>query len=123
MQVFKLDRGYKELIERVGWKKTNYMKYLPCDEADIAVVGEDNENNNDFITYLVVTDNSKGDRTMLNRDKVYEIMIWGDHIDYNSIVENYKELNNLYIDNHNIRYSIKKDLYRPKIRLLFDDMG
>ena len=31
------DRGYKELIERLGWKKTNYMKFLPCNEADIAV--------------------------------------------------------------------------------------
>ena len=75
MQVFKLDRGYKELIERLGWKKTNYMKYLPYNEADIAVVGDDNENN-DLVTYLIVTNYTEGDRTITDRDKLYDKVIW-----------------------------------------------
>ena len=68
-------------------------------------------------------DNTKGDITILYDDTVYDIMIWSNPIDYNSIVENYKKLNNLYIYNNKIMHLIKNDLYRTKIRLLFDDGG
>ena len=121
MQVFKLDRGYKELIERVGWKKTNYMKYLPYNEADIAV-GEEDNGNNDFITYLVVTNYTGGDRTITNRDRLYDELIGNNPINDDGFVK-YKNLNKCYINDVNIMYLIKNKLYRPKIRLLFDDGG
>ena len=76
-----------------------------------------------IIMTLYGTDNTKGDRTIIDHDKLYEIMIWSDHIDYNGIVERYKKLNKYYIDSTNIIYSIINDLYRPKIRLLYDDGG
>ena len=31
IKVFKSGRSYKELIERLGLEKINYMKYLPCE--------------------------------------------------------------------------------------------
>ena len=144
IELFEVGRNYKELIEKINNERVDYIKGLPCEVISTAVVDKNDDNkdnkhlpygltgvvvdnydgdNNDFITYLVGTDDTKGDRTILNRDKLYEIMIWSDHIDYNSIVKNYKKLNNRYIENHNIRYSIKNDLYRPKIGWLFDDGG
>ena len=64
----------------------NYSKYLPWVEADIAVVGDNG--NNDFITYLVVTNNTKGDRTITNRDKLYDKLIRNNPINYDGFVKN-----------------------------------
>ena len=123
IELFDVGRSYAELRERVNRERVNnYSEYVPWFEADVAEVGDD-VINDDFITYLVGTDNTKGDRTIIDRDKLYEIMIWSDHIDYNSIVETYKKLNEYYIDSTNILYSIINNLYRPKIRWLFDDGG
>ena len=48
----------------------NYSKYLPWVEADIAVVGDDNENN-DLVNYLIVTNYNEGDRTIPDHE-LYE---------------------------------------------------
>ena len=50
-------------------------------------------------------------------------IIWNNHINSNGIVEENDEIENNYIDNHEIVYSIVNDWYNHKIRLLFDDMG
>ena len=101
-------------IERVN----NYIEILPCVEADTAAV--DDVVNDEFITYLVVTDYTKGDMTILYGGKLYDIIIWNNPV---GIVEKYEKLNNHYIDSNNIMYSIKNDLCSRKIRLLFDDGG
>ena len=56
-------------------------------------------------------------------DMVYDKLIWNKPINSNDLVEEYKNLSKYYIDNNNIIYLIKTKLYRPKIRLLFDDAG
>ena len=83
-----------------------YNKNLPCNGAE--VVG-DNEKD-DFTKYLAVTDYTKGDMTIPDHE-LYEI------------VENYRNLNSMYIDCNNIRHSILNHVYSFKVRLLFDDGG
>ena len=57
-------------------------------------------------------------------DMVYAKLIWNTPININEIVEKYKNVNKYYIDNkNNIIYLLKNKLYRPKIRLLFNDGG
>ena len=64
IEIFKMSRSYEEFMERLGVEMIdNKSKYLPGNEADIAV-GEDDNGNNDFITYLVVTNYTGGDRTI-----------------------------------------------------------
>ena len=92
-------------MERLGVAMVeNYSKYLPWVEADIAVVGDD-DGNNDLITYLIVTNNTKGDRTITDRDKLYDKLIWNNPINYDSFVE-YKNLNECYINDSNIMLSL-----------------
>ena len=54
--------------------------------------------------------------------KLYDKLIWNNPINYDSFAE-YKNLNKYYIHDGNIMFSRKNKLYRPKIRLLFDDGG
>ena len=122
IKLFKVGRNYKELVGRLGIERVENIEILPCVKADIAAV-DDDVVNDEFITYLVVTDYTKGDMTILDRDQLYDKMIWNNPINYNDIVENYEKLNNHYVDNNNIRYLIKNDVCRPKIRLLLDDGG
>ena len=61
--------------------------------------------------------------TILDRDQLYDIMIWNNPVNYNDIVEKYEHLNNHYIDNDNIMYLIKIYLCSHKIRLLFNGGG
>ena len=101
IELFKVDRNYKEFVERLGIERVeNYIEILPCVEADIAAV-DDDVVNDEFITYLVVTDYTKGDMTILYDDKLYDKIIWNNPV---SIVEKYEKLNNHYVDDNNIRY-------------------
>ena len=60
-----MGRNYKELAERLGIERVNnYIEILPCVEVDIAAIDDDVVNDG-FITYLVVTDYTKGDMTIL----------------------------------------------------------
>ena len=86
----------------------NKSKYLPCKEADIAV-GEDDNENNDFITYLVVTNYTGGDSTITNRDRLYDELIGNNPINYDGFIK-YKNLNVYYINDVNIMYLIKNKL-------------
>ena len=119
IELFEVGRNYTELRERVNRERVdNDSGYLPYVETDVATVVND-----EFITYLVVTDYTKGDRTILDRDQLHDKIIWNNHINSNDIGEEYDNINNYYIDSNHIMYSIKNDLYRPKVRLLFDDGG
>ena len=122
MELFRVNRNYKELVERLGVEMVyNYSEILPDVEAE--VVAEVDDNVDELLTYLIMTDNTKGDRTIPDRDKLYDMVIWNDHINYKDMVEEYDNINNYYIDNNNIMYSIINDLYRLKIKWLFDDGG
>ena len=117
-----MSRTYKEFVKRLGVEMIDKKnKYLPYNDIEIAVVGDDNENN-DLVTYLIVTNYTEGDRTITDRDKLYEKLIGNNPINYDGFMK-YKNLNVCYINDVNIMCLIKNKLYRPKIRLLFDDMG
>ena len=90
IEIFKISRKYEEFREKLG---ENYNE------------------NNDFITYPVVTNNTEGDRTITNHDRLYEF------------AENDENLNGICIYDVNIRDSIISNVYRYKIRLFFDDGG
>ena len=61
-----MSRNYEELREKLGGEMMyNKNKNLPCNEADIAE-GEDDSENYDFITYLVVTNNTAVSYTHLD---------------------------------------------------------
>ena len=56
IELYRICRNYKEFIERLGGDRSDkYTEYLPWVEADIAAVGDDVDNNNDLITYLIIT--------------------------------------------------------------------
>ena len=70
------------------------------------------------MTYMIMTDNTEVDRTIPDRDMVYDKLIWNTPINMNEIVEKYKNEDKYYIDtNINIIYLLKNKLYRPKTRL------
>ena len=69
-----INRKYREFVERLGVEMVdNYSKYLPYRETE--VIGDDDESN-DFVTYLIVTDHTKGDLIILDGDKLNDIIIW-----------------------------------------------
>ena len=49
------------------------IEHLPGDKTS-AVAGD--ENNDEVITYLIVTNNTKGDLTIPKVDLIYEIIMW-----------------------------------------------
>ena len=113
-------RNYEEFVERLGGERSNNNnEYLPYSETEIAV----DDVKDDNITYLILTEYNKGDRTILEHDQVHDRIIWNNHINLNDIVEEYDNIDNHYIDNHEIMYVIVNEWYNHKIRLLFDDKG
>ena len=58
IELFEVGRNYKELIEKINNERVDYIKGLPCEVISTAVVDENDDDNNDFITYLVGTDNT-----------------------------------------------------------------
>ena len=60
---------------------------------------------------------------MCIRDRLYDVIIWNNPVDYYGIVEKYENLNSRYIGRNNIMYLIKNELCRRKTRLLSDDGG
>ena len=68
------------MVKRLGIETVdNYIEILPCVEADIAAV-DDDVGNDEFTTYPVVTDYTKGNMTILDRDQLYDIIICTIHI-------------------------------------------
>ena len=136
IQIFKSDRGYKELIERLGWEKINYMKCLPYemktdDYVDSTAVNEENlpdvvleiVNEYDDINDRGITKNTDGDcRKLTNVDKVYEIINGDNPINYNGITNDIDLMG--YNNNNNNKLSVSKDdNHYIKVRLMYDDGG
>ena len=76
-----------------------------------------------MIIDLIVTNHTKDDLTILDGDKLYDVIIWNNPVYYCGIVEEYDNLNSSEIDRNNIMNLIKNELCRRKTRLLYDDGG
>ena len=133
-EMFKVNRGYEELVERlsdnedlpcgvnsaVNDDNAVYNEHLPDNETNVAA----DENNGEIITYLSVTNNNKRDWTTPNVDMMYDRIIWSNPGDYYSgIVEEFEKLNSDYIGRGNIINLNQNEMYLYNIRLFFDDGG
>ena len=128
IELFEVSRSYKELRQRLKSErvkddieylpcdvtsaanddKFDDIEYLPCGETGIAA----DDNNDEIIIYLIVTNHTKGDLSILDGDKLYDVIIWNNPVDYYGIVENYENLKSRYIDRDNVMYLIKNELCR-----------
>ena len=95
-----------------------YNERLPDNETGLV----DDENNGEIITYLVMTKNTKGELTIHNVDKFYEIIMWIDPGNCYGIMDK-TDLNSYYIIKDNIMYLNKTGMCYVNIRLIFDDGG
>ena len=111
VEMFKLKRGYGELVKTLNSKRINKIKDLPSavnvdDYFDDTTVGDKHlpgviidvvDEYDDIITYLRVTNNIKVDWTKItNIDKFYEIIIRKNPTDYYGIMNN-TDLTGYYI--------------------------
>ena len=67
-----------------------------------------------------MTDHTKGDWTILGDNRLYHLITWNNPV---GIVEEYKNLDNLYINKNDIMSLIKNEWCRCKTRLLYVDGG
>ena len=73
IELFEVSRSYKELRERLKRERADdYIEYLPCDGISAANDVKVDEN----IIYLTVTNHTKSDLTILDGDKLYDVIIW-----------------------------------------------
>ena len=120
IELYKLNRGYKELIEMLNSKRVNKIKNLPCDENNTAVGNDDNVDNysecvpgyrtgvliaaddddEEMIKYLIGTyNNNKGDRTKItNVDRFNNMIIGNNYMNHCYDIMNRTSLNSYYID-------------------------
>ena len=97
-----------------------FNEHLPDNET--GVVADDN--NGEIVTHLIVTNNTKGDWTINDVDRFYDIIMWNNPVDYcYGIMVKGENLSSHYIKKDNIMNLIKNELCICKIRLLFDDGG
>ena len=133
--MFEVNRAYNELVERLHIDRVSDIKYLPCeivsaanddkiDDIDYLPCVETgiaaDDNNDEIIIDLIVTNYTQGDLTILDGDKLYDVIICNNPVD---IVEKYENLNSLYIDGDNIMNLINNELCIRKSRSLYDDGG
>ena len=78
----------------------NDNNYLPWEVMGVVVDNHDDDSN-DLITYMIMTDNTEVDRTIPDCDMVYDKLIWNTLINTNEIVEKYKNGDKYYNDNIN----------------------
>ena len=133
--MFEVNRCYNELVERLDIERVNDIVYLPCKifsssnddkvdhvdylPGDVTGIAAD-DNNDEIIIDLIVRNHTQGDLTILDGDKLYDVIIWNNPVD---ILEKYDNLSSLYIVGDNIVNLIKNELCRHKTRLLYDDGG
>ena len=113
-EIFKINRGYEELVERLDIERIDYSKCLPCDVTSavnddytdnnkhlpgdkMGVLVTDDDNNGENITYLVMTNNTKVHMTIPNVDKFYEIIMWNNPVNYYYGIVNKTDLDGYYI--------------------------
>ena len=77
------------------------IEHLPWDKT--GEVAED-----EVTKYLIVTNDNKGDWTILNVDTMYDIIIWGNSMNYYYRIVNKTHLDGHYIKEGNIMDLIKK---------------
>ena len=73
------------------------IEYLPYEETGVVVDDE-------VITYLVMTKNTKGELTIPNVDRFYDDTIWSNPVDYCDGIMDKTDLNSYYITKDNITY-------------------
>ena len=101
----------------------DYLDDTTVDDEQLPYDVNDIVDEYDDITYLSLTNNIKGDWTKItNVDKVYEIIIRNNPIDYYGIMKN-TELTGHYIKNNNVMRVNKDENYYVKIRWIYDDGG
>ena len=133
IELFKLNRGYNELAERLDITRVNNIEYLPCEIGSTAnddkvgdidylpyeitdVVDEYND-----ITYLMVTKNTDGDRTKnTNVDGLYELIMGSNLGNYSCDIGDESIVKSYYI---NVMSINKDDKCYVKVRLIYDDGG
>ena len=119
VELFKLNRGYGELIQILNRERVGRIKDLPC-EVISTVVNDDyivekkylpgdrmgvlvaDDDNSEVIKYLMVIENTNGDWTKNTKvDKFYERIIYSNPGDYYlGIMEQLEKLNSCYIDSN-----------------------
>ena len=134
IEVFKLSRSYKELIERLELEKIDDVKYLPVvvgvddyfddttvDDEHLPCIVMDIVDEDDDITYLMLTKNTKRDWTKItNVDGFYEL------IGGNNVVKYYADIingNGHYNNHYNVMRVSKDENCYVKVRLIYDDGG
>ena len=96
-----------------------YNKHLPGDKIGVLVAEDDY--GDEMITYLITTKNTKGELTIPNVDKFYDVVMWSSPVEYYyGVVEQIEKLNS-YLDSNDIMNSRKNELCMSNIRLIFDD--
>ena len=115
IEMFRLNRGYEGLVERINIEiNDNYMvnnedipcgviraanddyfddienKHLPGDRIGVLVADDDYV---EMITYLTVKNHTKGDWTINDVDRFYDIIIWSNPVDYYDGIMNKTDLN------------------------------
>ena len=96
-------------------------KHLPVDRIGVLVADDDYVE--EMITYLIVTNHTKGDWTINDVDRFYDLIICNNSINYYyGIMIKDESINSYYIDNSKISL-IKNEMRYDNVRLLFDDGG
>ena len=135
IELYKLKRNYDELRKRLEGVKINNIKYLPVAREienyfdDVFINNKHlpdvivEEYKNDETNYLTLTNNTDGDWTIVTYvDKVYEILIGNNPINYNGIMNGIK-LMDCY-NNYNNKWCVyNNDACYKYIRYIYDDGG
>ena len=87
-------------------------KLLPGDVINVV-----DEYDNEIITYMGITNNTKGELTIPNVDRFYELIVGNDVVKY--YVDTIDD--NGYYNHNNDMYVNKDENCYVKIRLIFDD--
>ena len=139
IEMFRLNRDYKELVGMLDIVRVDDFEFLPCDVVSAAIDDDsvDNikylpgrrisvlvvaDNYDGDITYLVLAKNTDGDRNRnIGVDRLYETTMWNNLINYCCGITNKTRIKVYYINNKiNV---IKNELCCNNIRLIYDDGG
>ena len=121
IKLFEISRNYKELVERLDIERVdNYIEILPCVETDAAAV---DDNVDDNITYLTLTEIIKGEVTIPNVDRNFELIVRNNICSYYIDAMEKRNDDDYYNYNNKNVSVIENEWCRRKIRVLFDDGG
>ena len=122
IKLFKVNRNYEEFVERLDVERAgNYIEYSPCIETE--VVAEVDDNADESLTYLTLTENTKGEITLPDVDRNFEIMVCNNICIINSIDTMEQSNNDDYYNHNRHMYTIVNEWCSHRIRLLYNDGG